>query len=105
MVQKLAVHIRLARLRRKHGCKLENKISQVERIIGLDIYFIQMASHREHRLLDIAVSRYREFGNTWSAKMIGGVCIFLIRVWFCYLLLIEILQYYRARECQDYSGY
>jgi hypothetical protein len=105
LIQKLVVHIRLARLRRKHGCKLENRISQVERILGLDIYFTQMNAHKEHRLLDVAISRYRKYGNTWSATMIGMVSSFLIAIWFSCLYFIEILQYYRPRECQNYSGH
>jgi hypothetical protein len=71
IAQRITSHVSVARFKRKHGCKPEHKIPQFERIIGYDLYRIQMNASKEKRILEVGYKRYQDNGNTWSASMMG----------------------------------
>jgi len=64
-------YINEARFKRKHGCKPETRIPQLERIIGYDIYKIQAEVSRSRKSLETTKWRYDTYGSTWSAVVAG----------------------------------
>lgn len=63
--------IRIARFKKLHGCKAEVPIQQSERIIGYGLYKIQIQASKDRNILDVGRQRYLDYGNTWSAYMMG----------------------------------
>ena len=71
IVKKIARYRSAARFKKEHGCKPEHHIPQRERIIGYDLYRIQINASKEKKVLDVGFKRYQDNGNTWSAGMMG----------------------------------
>ncbi|RDW75176.1 putative cytochrome P450 52A12 [Coleophoma cylindrospora] len=72
---KISDFIAVARFQKKHGCKPARPIPQRERVIGYDLYKAQVKAHKEKRLLDLSRKRFADYGNTWSATMMGRTFI------------------------------
>jgi len=64
-------YISVARVKRKHGCKPEKQLPQLERIIGTGYYRTQTEASKNKRLLALSKERYDTYGLTWSIKMMG----------------------------------
>lgn len=56
---------------RSHGCKPVRKYANRDTIFGSDMTLDTIRNFRAHRLLEAAVERFREYGNTFKAKEIG----------------------------------
>jgi hypothetical protein len=64
--------IRIARFKKQHGCQpICNRLPQLERAVGVDLYRTQINASKEGRILELAKSRYDTHGMTWSARMMG----------------------------------
>jgi hypothetical protein len=78
-IQQTANSVRIARLKRKHGCQPVNRIPQPERIIGWHFFKIQLSATKNKNVLETGKRRYQEYGQTWSVSMMGqtfyNVCI------------------------------
>ncbi|KAF4629186.1 hypothetical protein G7Y89_g8956 [Cudoniella acicularis] len=64
-------YVSIVRFKRKHGCKSEVRIPQVERIIGYDLFKIQMQASKDKKIIEVSRKRFENFGNTWSGSMMG----------------------------------
>jgi hypothetical protein len=64
-------YISVARFKRKHGCKPEKQLPQLERIIGIGYFPMQKEASKNRRLLALAKERYDTYGLTWSLKLMG----------------------------------
>jgi hypothetical protein len=71
IAKRIATHVSATRFIKKHGCKPAHKLPQFERIIGYDLYRIQMKASKEKKLLEIGYKRYQDNGVTWSGSMMG----------------------------------
>jgi hypothetical protein len=71
LARQVVSYISEARFKRKHGCKHEARIPQFERIIGYDIYRIQVKAAKEKKNLEVAKGRYDKYGLTWSVSVMG----------------------------------
>jgi hypothetical protein len=71
IIKKIAKSISTARFIEKHGCKPEPKVPQLERLIGFDLYCIQMKALKEKHALRVNCDRYEDNGITWSVTMMG----------------------------------
>jgi hypothetical protein len=69
----IADFIRVARFKKLHHCEPEVLMPQSERIIGYGLYKIQIQASHDRTILEIARKRYLNYGNTWSARMMGKV--------------------------------
>jgi hypothetical protein len=67
--------IRIARFKKQHGCKSVCKIAQSERFVGWGLYRTQINASKDGTILELAQGRYDTYGLTWSASMMGQVCI------------------------------
>jgi hypothetical protein len=64
-------YVRVLLYKSKQGCKPGVKLPQFDRILGLDIYRIQVKALKEKVTLKLAKERYDQYGNTWSVHMMG----------------------------------
>jgi hypothetical protein len=71
IAKRISTRISAARFMKAHGCKPAHKIPQFERIIGYDLYRIQMNASKEKKILEVGYKRYLDNGITWSAAMMG----------------------------------
>jgi len=71
IAKRVATYVSAARFIKKHGCKPEHKIPQFERIIGYDLYRIQMNASKEKKILEVGYKRYQDNGVTWSGALMG----------------------------------
>ncbi len=64
--------IRVARFKKQHGCQpICNRLPQLERVVGVDLYRTQINASKDGRILELAQGRYDTYGMTWSARMMG----------------------------------
>src|SRR6266536_4909290 len=70
-IQQAANSVRIARLKRRHGCQPVNRIPQPERIIGWHFFKIQLNATKNKNVLETGRKRYQEYGQTWSVSMMG----------------------------------
>lgn len=73
LAQQLVNYIRVARFKKLHKCEPETQIPQPERIIGYELYKIQLEASKNKKILEVGRQRYINNGNTWSAVMVGRV--------------------------------
>jgi hypothetical protein len=72
VVRSIASYISAARFKKAHGCKPVHKLPQSERIIGYDLYKLQVQATKDKNILDAGRKRYEAQGvNTWSASILG----------------------------------
>jgi hypothetical protein len=64
-------YIRITRYKRKQGCKPGVKLPQFDRILGLDIFRIQIQASKEKATLKLGKDRYDRYGTTWSVSVMG----------------------------------
>jgi len=69
--------MRIARFKRHHACEPEVKIHQSERIFGYGLFKIQIQASKDRKILEVGRQRYLDYGNTWSAYMMGKVNMLL----------------------------
>jgi hypothetical protein len=69
--QKLNTYLAHLRFKKAHGCKPVTPIYQSERVVGLSLYKSQLKAAKENRVLQTSQSRFAQYGNTWSATMMG----------------------------------
>ena len=68
----LGKSIRVVRFKKQNGCQpICNKLPQLERTVGIDLYRTQINASKNGRILELAQSRYDKLGLTWSARMMG----------------------------------
>ena len=76
-VNRILNYIRITRFKKQHGCKPHVQIPQSERIIGYGLYKIQKKASQDRTILAIGKKRFEDNGNTWSATLMGRVCVSL----------------------------
>lgn len=69
--------IRITQFKRQHACEPEVKIHQSERILGYGLFKIQIQASKDRKILEVGRQRYLDYGNTWSAYMMGKVNMLL----------------------------
>jgi hypothetical protein len=100
LVWSISNSIRISRLKKLHGCKPEVSIRQSERIIGYQLYKMQIQASKDRNILRISRQRYLDYGNTWSGFMMGKVGdISPCSSSSAQLTGQEIYQYNRTRKC------
>jgi hypothetical protein len=68
--------IRVAKFKQQNGCQpIYNRLPQLERVIGVDLYRTQINASKDGKILELAKSRYDTYGMTWSARMMGQTYI------------------------------
>lgn len=71
VLNKIVNYIRVAQFKKQHGCKPESKMPQWERIVGWDLFKIQLKASKEKVLTTVSRKRFLDYGYTWSATMMG----------------------------------
>ncbi|KAF8864708.1 putative cytochrome P450 alkane hydroxylase [Acephala macrosclerotiorum] len=71
LARQLVNYIRVAKFKKLHKCEPETRIPQPERIIGYELYKIQLEASKNKNILEVGRQRYINNGNTWSAVMMG----------------------------------
>ncbi|KAI9645128.1 hypothetical protein NHQ30_005862 [Ciborinia camelliae] len=71
LLDKFSRHVSAKRLQKAHGCKPVHKMPQRERIIGWDVYKVQVKSFEEKRRLKAGYDRYKDNGYTFVLSLMG----------------------------------
>ncbi|KAE8453474.1 hypothetical protein EG329_010335 [Mollisiaceae sp. DMI_Dod_QoI] len=58
LLRKVTNYIRVARFKSKHGCKPETRIRQPERIVGYELYKIQLNASKNKKILAVGRQRF-----------------------------------------------
>jgi hypothetical protein len=64
-------YVRIFLYKRRKGCKPGVKLPQFDRILGLDVYRVQVKALKEKATLKLDKDRYNQYGGTWSVHMMG----------------------------------
>ncbi|KAG9227957.1 putative cytochrome P450 alkane hydroxylase [Amylocarpus encephaloides] len=71
-VKRVINSISIAIFKRRNGCQQECRVSQLDPILGLDVFRIQLAAFKNKGVLSLAKARYDTYGLTWSINLLGN---------------------------------
>ncbi|TGO52447.1 hypothetical protein BCON_0141g00190 [Botryotinia convoluta] len=71
LFNRITKYISARRFQTEHGCKPVHRVPQRERIIGWDMYKIQVNSSKQKIRLKTGFERYRDNGHTFVLSMMG----------------------------------
>lgn len=71
LINRINKYISERRFQKEHGCKPVHRVPQRERIIGWDMYKIQINSAKQKIRLKTGFERYRDNGHTFVLSMMG----------------------------------